>query len=294
MAASRAAVEPKSGTKTISTSAGVRSGSSLARSSMTQPAIRLTIPPTSANGTIADCLPRSPRRRVTRRVKASIASSIAGVRGAPGRRRVDQQQASPLRLGGEVVEAGADGGGDLVGAASLWGRGVPGGGEELHEGLVERGRPRVFLGGEVLVEGLVREAGGGDQVAHRGRLEAVLGRDRQDRLEDPHALMALDERRRQAVATAREGEREGRRGVVARRGPCPALRRRPGRGARRVGLIQRAPCGEVQRRGAQRAQLAGTQVTIEDRDRPAGQDGERRLGDRRAPLRRGGAAQQLL
>ena len=77
---------------------------------------------------------------------------------------------------------------------------VPGGGEELQEGLVEGGRPGVLLGLEVLVEGLAREASAGGQLARRGDLEALLGREREHRFEDPLALVAVHEGGRQAVA----------------------------------------------------------------------------------------------
>ena len=93
----------------------------------------------------------------------------------------------------------------------------------------------------MLVERLGRQAGGGDQLPDRRRLEALLGRDLQDRLEDPRALVAAHEAGRQPVAPARQRLRTAGGG-----GARPATDRGPAarRGVR--GLVHRAPGGEVQ------------------------------------------------
>ena len=74
-----------------------------------------------------------------RRAKAWVARSIAALPAAAGRGRVDEQQPGAAGLGDQLLQAGRDGGGDLGRRFALRRARVPGGGEELQEGLVERG-----------------------------------------------------------------------------------------------------------------------------------------------------------
>src|SRR5680860_518366 len=118
---------------------------------------------------------------------------VALDRGRAGGEGLDDAGAGQRRLAGDVVEEGAEAG-VYPGGPSV----DPAGGvDDALQGLLDRelrgGEEAVFLGGEVLVEGVAGDAGATHDVGHGDRAVALLDRLLRQRRDDAGALVSGDE-----------------------------------------------------------------------------------------------------